>query len=75
MYINFTNWQSNFIFLNGSQLAKMKKSIPDMSLPWNLSGWSSWSKKSQIYLKNYELCEYVEFGAISWKFDILSITA
>ena len=21
---------------NGSQLAKMKKSIPDMSLPWNL---------------------------------------
>ena len=22
--------------LNGSQLAKMKKSIPDMSLPWNL---------------------------------------
>ena len=22
--------------LNGSQLAKMNKSIPDMSLPWNL---------------------------------------
>ena len=22
--------------VNGSQLAKMKKSIPDMSLPWNL---------------------------------------
>ena len=22
--------------INGSQLAKMKKSIPDMSLPWNL---------------------------------------
>ena len=61
--------------LNGSQLAKMKKSIPDMSLPWNLLGWSSWSKKLQIYLKNYDLCEYVEFGAISWKFDILSITA
>ena len=30
---------------NGWQLAKMKKSIPDMSLPWNLKGWSSWSKK------------------------------
>ena len=41
----------------------------------NLQGWSSWSKKLQIYLKNYDLCEYVEFGAISWKFDILSITA
>ena len=56
----------------------MKKSIPDMSLPWNLSGRSSWSKKKkklQIYLKNYDLCEYVEFGAISWKFDILSVTA
>ena len=30
----------HFLFLNfsvnGSQLAKMKKSIPDMSLPWNL---------------------------------------
>ena len=22
--------------INGSQLAKMEKSIPDMSLPWNL---------------------------------------
>ena len=33
------------------------------------------SKHLQIYLKNYDLCEYVEFGAISWKFDILSITA
>ena len=29
----------------------------------------------QIYLKNYDLCEYVEFGAISRKIDILSITA
>ena len=77
--------QSNFLnklpFLdqcfafNGSQLAKMKKSIPGMSLPWNLEGWSSWSKKLQIYLKNFDWCEYVEFGAISWKFDILSITA
>ena len=29
----------------------------------------------QIYLKNYDSCENVKFGAISWKFDILSITA
>ena len=61
--------------LNGSQLAKMKKSIPDMSLPQNLYGWSSWSKKLQIYLKNYDFCENVKFVAISWKFHILSITA
>ena len=64
-----------FSAFNGSQLAKMKKSIPDMSLPWNLKGRSSWSKKMQLCLKNYDLCEYVEFGAISWKFDILSIIA
>ena len=30
--------------------------------------------KMQTYLKNYDFCEYVEFGAISWKIDILSIT-
>ena len=28
----------------------------------------------QIYLKNYDFCENEKFGAISWKFDILSIT-
>ena len=28
-----------------------------------------------IYLKNYDFCEYVEFEAILWKIDILSITA
>ena len=66
--------------IDSSQLAKMekkkkKKSIPDMSLPWNLYGWSSWSKNLQIYLKNYDLCEYVEFGGTSWKFDTLPITA
>ena len=53
----------------------MKKSVPDMSLPWSLQGWSSWSKKMQIYLKNYDLSEYVDFGAISWKSDILTKTA
>ena len=47
-----------FIFhlFNGWQLAKMKKSIPEL----------------QKYLKNYDICENVKFGAISWKFDILS---
>ena len=28
-----------------------------------------------LYFKNYEFCEYVKFGTISWTFDILSITA
>ena len=31
-------------------------------------------KVSMILEKNYNFCEYVKFGAISWKFDILSIT-
>ena len=31
LIINLVIW-----YFNGWQLAKMKKSIPDMSLPWNL---------------------------------------
>ena len=49
----------------------MKKYIPHMSLPWNLSGRSGWSKQFQLYFKNYDFCEYVKFGAISLKVDIL----
>ena len=71
------NW--SYLFLkfsfNGSQLAKMKKHFPSISLSWNLYGRSSFSKKFQLCFKNYDFCEYVRFGAISWKFDILSITA
>ena len=35
--LRFT-WDDNRLFdvFNGGQLAKMKKSISDMSLPWNL---------------------------------------
>ena len=76
--INESKQQVSYIdtsSLNGSQLAKMKKSIPDMSCQEIYRGWSSWSKKLQIYLKKYDLCEYVKFGATSWKIDILSITA
>ena len=29
----------------------------------------------QLYFKSYDFYEYVKFGAISWKFDILLITA
>ena len=31
-------------------------------------------KKFQLYFENYDFHEYVKFGAISWKFDILSTT-
>ena len=53
----------------------MKKSITDMSLPEIYRDEAVGLKKRQLYLKNDDFCEYVEFGAISWKFDILSITA
>ena len=32
-------------------------------------------KKSNFTLKNYNFCEYVKFGVILWKIDMLSITA
>ena len=32
-------------------------------------------KSSNLYLKIYDFCEYVKFGAISFKIDILSKTA
>ena len=36
---------------------------------------SSWSINFQVYCQNCNFCEYVKFGAIMWKMDILSITA
>ena len=62
-------------FIKGSQLAQMKKSIPDMSCHEIYRDEGSWSKKYKHTWKNYDICEFVEFGAIWWKFDILSITA
>ena len=50
-------------------LQKMKKYFSYMSLPQNLLGRRSWSKKLQLYFKNYDFCEYVKFGEISWKFS------
>ena len=32
-------------------------------------------KSSNYTFKNYDFCEYVKFGAISLKFDILQMTA
>ena len=57
-----------------SQLAKVEKYTPDMSLPLNLLDTSSWSISFQLYSKIKNFCEYVKFGAISRKIDIMSIT-
>ena len=40
-----------------------------------LAPWPPCSAAYEIYLKNYDFCENVKFGTISWKIDILSITA
>ena len=53
----------------------MKKSISWRAPAIKFIGMKQLVKKLQIYFKNYDLCENVRFGAISWKFDILSITA
>ena len=52
--------QTNDVF-NGSQVAKLKRSIPLI----NLYSRSSKSKKLQCYSENYDFCEYIKFGAIS----------
>ena len=51
--------------INGSQLAKMKKSIPTCSCHKIYRDEAVGLKKLQIYLKNYDFCENVKFGAIS----------
>ena len=51
----------------------MKKYIPHMSLSWNLKGRSGWFKKFQLYLKNYDFCEYVKFVNM-WKFFGTNVT-
>ena len=63
------------IYFNGSQLTKMKKVFLTCPCHGIDRDEGVGLKKLQIYLKNYDLCENVEFGAISGKFDILSITA
>ena len=53
----------------------MKKSIPGMSLPYFIGTKQFGLKSCKIYLKNYDFCENVKFGAVSWKFDILFAAA
>ena len=42
---------------------------------YSLQIYSGWSQNFQLYLKIYDFRECVKFGAISWKLDVLSITA
>ena len=62
-------------YINGSTTGKNETDYSWHVPAMKFTGMKQWSKKLQIYFKNYDLCEYVEFGAISWTFDILSITA
>ena len=57
--------------VNGWQLAKMKKVHSSHFTAMKFVVKKRLSKKYQLYLKNYDSCEYVKFGAISSKFDIL----
>ena len=62
-------------FTNGSQLAKMKKSTFLTCPCHKIYRVEAVGLKSFNYtLKNYYFCENMKFGAISWIFDILSIT-
>ena len=56
--------------LNDSQLAKLKKSIPVMLLLWNFR-----VEAVGLQNSNYTIFVNIKFGAISWKIDILAITA
>ena len=48
--------------------------IPYVFLPYEIYRIEAVGLKRSNY-KTYDICEYVKFGAISWKIDILSITA
>ena len=57
--------------LTAHNLQKRKSTF--LTYPENLLDRSSWPKKFQFYLKNYDFCENVKFVAILWKIYILSI--
>ena len=61
----------NIVYM--APLAKMKKVVSWHFTAIKFIGEEQLVQKVQIYFKNYDFC--VKFGAISWKCDILSITA
>ena len=65
--------RSRQLVLNGSQMAKLKKKI-FLSCYFHEMYMEVVGLK-KIYLKNYDFSEYVEFGAISRKIDILPRTS
>ena len=70
-YIMFLAIKTTIKLLNGSQLEKLKKSIPDKYSPCHeIYRDEAVGLKSFKYTEKDDLCEYVEFGGISWKFDI-----
>ena len=77
MCLNFDKKKVD-MFLNSSQLAKMRSTF--LTCPCQCCHEiyridAVGFKKFQLYFKTYNFCEYVKFGAIPWKFDILLITA
>ena len=54
---------------------KTEKEFSSQATAMKIIGKSSASKKFQLFLKDYNFCEYVKFGAISCKIDILPKTA
>ena len=63
--------------LNSSQLAKMKSRFLTCPCHKIYREEAIDLKKVPIiflYFKNYDFCEYVKFGAVTQKIDILSIT-
>ena len=61
--------------INGSQLAEKKKVFLSCYFHEIYRVEAVGLEKLQLYLQNYDFCEYAEFGAISWKIDILPITS
>ena len=55
--------------VSSSQLAKMNKSLHFPAIKIHIVE-AVGLKKFQLYLKNYNFCENVKFGAIFWKVDI-----
>ena len=64
-----------YLSFSGSQLAKIKKEYSSHAPAIKLKEDSSWSKNILLYFLKIWFFKYVNFGAISWKNDILSITA
>ena len=64
-----------FLYLTAHNWQKWKRAFPTCPCHKIYSDEAVGLKSYKYTWKNYDFCEIVKFGAISWKFDILSITA